>query len=174
MRKAGVPRHDPPVPEQVPFDFEISLAAVRQPRLLFRSLPPLSVPFGNRISPVPRPACTHPILPAVYTNRDDAGGRGYGRAAAACRAGAAIVDRSVIDGRGLNRHPFLGRIAIGGDLAGSLVRRFHGQFARFTSHTRSSSTLRSRTSTNAPHSLQRSSIVRPSISTGRMHPQHSP
>src|SRR5262245_14031484 len=109
---------------------------------------------GNRISPLPNPSFKHPVFPAVHTDRDHAGGRGHVRAAAASCGGTAIVDGSMKDGRGLYRHPFLGRIAIGGDLADSLVPRFHAPLARFTSHTRSSSTLRSRTPTSAAHSLQ--------------------
>src|SRR5262249_44340478 len=91
------------------------------PQFLFRSLPPLGVPFGYRISPLLRPACTHPVFPAVYTDRDDRGPRGYGRPSGASRAGAPIVDRGVKDGRGLYRHPLLARVEVAGDLAGFLV-----------------------------------------------------
>jgi hypothetical protein len=51
---------------------------------------------------------------------------------------------------------------------------FMRQLALFSSHTKSSNTPRSIIPTTAPHSLQRSSIVRLSASTGITHPQHSP
>jgi hypothetical protein len=40
-----------------------------------------------------------------------------GRAATAGRARAAVIDRSMKDGRGLDRHPLALKVAIGGDVA---------------------------------------------------------
>src|SRR5215831_4200995 len=39
--------------------------------LLFRSLPALGVLFAFRVGPLPHLSFTHPVLPAVHTDRDD-------------------------------------------------------------------------------------------------------